>query len=134
MENIDKYIGIYYGWKSKDRMTCLDLCKYWYSEHGYKQDFDDGKLYPKTMNEFNKHHRVRLMKYFLRNFTLVKDPEKLTHGDVVVFNVGGDLHTGIYLENGSVLAMQVPCLEGIAQSTVYKKKFWINAFKYGFKR
>ena len=134
MENIEKYIGIYYGWKSKYRMTCLDLCRQWYIDHGYKQNFDDGKIYPKSMDEFNKSHRFRLMKYFLRNFTVTKDSKNLNHGDIVAFNINGDMHFGMYLENDTVLAMQVPCIEGVSQSTVYKRKFWNNAFVCGFKR
>ena len=74
------------------------------------------------------------MKYFLRNFTVTKDSKNLNHGDIVAFNINGDMHFGIYLENDTVLAMQVPCIEGVSQSTVYKRKFWNNAFVCGFKR
>ena len=132
-ENLQEYIGLPYGWKD-GQYNCLDLCRIFYKEHGYKQLFVDGKPFPPTLEEFNKNDRLRLMKYLLKNFDVSRDYSDARYGDIVMFDIRGDMHFGIYVDDDCVLAMQVPCIEGSSQSTIYRPKFWKPAFKYVFRR
>lgn len=45
MEDINKYVGIphYFNQDSFDGCDCIGLCRLFYKEHGWKQDFKDGK-------------------------------------------------------------------------------------------
>ena len=69
-----------------------------------------------------------------RHFKKTQAAGELEYGDVLLFNVDGDYHLGIYLEYGRILAMQVPCLEGVSQSTIYGRAWWTPFFVCGFKR
>lgn len=73
-----------------------------------------------------------MLRYLLKHFDKVRDIDKLQHGDVIVFNVDGDLHTGVYLQNGQILAMQVPCIENVSLSAVFKRSYWQPLFYCGF--
>lgn len=131
-EKIYSLIGLKYGF-SKDKNHCVDLCRKFYALHDWKEDFRDGKDDPETLEEFNKHHKLRLLRYLLKNFDKVKDTYALEYGDVVIFDVLGDLHCGVFIGNGDIIAMEVPCGEG-SRSAVYKYKFWKQAFLCAFRR
>lgn len=131
MEDIVKYLGLPYGF-TQGRYNCIDLCRLFYMDHGYSQDFENGTEMPCSMEDFNNNHRLRLLKYIMKNFDRDSDINNVRYGDLILFEVLGDIHTGIYIGDGNVLAMQVPCQEGKSLSCVYKKKFWSIAFKYCF--
>ena len=130
---VDKFIGIrhLFNGDNYDGADCIGLCRLFYKEHGWKQDFKDGK---EVTKDWQRKDRSRLFRYLSRNFKEIKAPELLEYGDVVVFNVNGDYHLGIYLSYGEILAMQVPVIEGETISTIYHKEIWEKAFKAGFKR
>lgn len=130
--NINRFVGITHRFngRSFDGADCIGLCHLFYREHGYSQVWNDGK--PITENW--RDDKLRLLMFLRRNFTPTDDVDSLTYGDVILFNIDGDLHLGIYLEYGKVLAMQVPVCEGESQSTIYPKTFWLPAFVKGFKR
>lgn len=133
MEDITKYLGWKYGFnKSENQYHCVDLCRAWYTDHGYKHCFDDGKAEPKTLEDFHANHQLRVLRYLLRYFTKVRDVNKLQHGDVVVFNISGDLHTGIYLQTGQILSMQVPCITNKSFSGLFREDLWKSYFVCGF--
>lgn len=133
MEDIVKYLGFKYGFdKSKNQYHCIDVCRMWYTDHGYEHCFDDGMKDPVSMEDFHERHQLRVLKYLLRHFTRVSSIQDLQHGDVVVFNIDGDLHTGIYLSTGQMLAMQVPCIVDVSTSAVFPKQMWQPVFYCGF--
>lgn len=135
MEDITKYLGLKYGFdKTKGQYHCADICRMWYKDHGYTHCFDDGKKDPVSCEDFHKNHQMRLLRYLLKYFNKVRDANDLQHGDVVVFNVDGDLHTGIYLQNGQILAMQVPCITNESLSAVFKRSYWQPLFYCGFRQ
>ena len=133
MENIDKYIGILHKFNGRDYdgCDCLGLCSLFYKEHGWEQTFDDGRLITKN---WEKREPFRLARYLNGHFTRENNYEKLQFGDIILFDVLGDSHLGIYLEYGKVLAMQVPTIEGKTSSTIYHRDFWQKGFKAGYKR
>lgn len=133
MENVDRYIGIphKFNGRSFDGCDCIGLCALFYGEHGWAQNFSDGN---EITQDWEKRDPMRLARYLEKNFTRVKTVDELCFGDVLLFNVCGDSHLGIYLEYGGILAMQVPVEEGKTTSTIYHKDVWYNGFKAGFKR
>ena len=132
MKNINHLIGLRHKFNGRDRngVDCIGLCQLFYREHGYRQSWGDGKPIPSDWQKY----KYRLLLYLSKHFTPTDDPEALTYGDVLLFDVDGDYHLGIFLEYGKILAMQVPCLEGVSQSTVYPKMFWLPAFVKGYRR
>ena len=133
MEDITKYLGFKYGFnRKKNQYHCVDICRMWYKDHGYKHCFDDGKADPVSCEDFHKNHQLRVLRYLLKHFDKVRNIDDLQHGDVVVFNIDGDLHTGIYLENDNILAMQVPCITDSSLSAVFKPSYWKPVFFCGF--
>lgn len=134
MENINKYIGIphYFGESSFNKCDCIGLCRLFYREHGWKDTFDDGK--PVKKEHFSDVGVWRrLYKYCLTKMDRVEYDE-LDFGDFVIFQIEGDLHTGIYLGYGDLLSMQVPTVYGETISTVYHRSWWTPFFKYSFRR
>lgn len=129
--NLDKFIGIPYvlGEDGYGGTDCLGLCRLFYYEHGWPQTFRDGKPigHPSDPGQ-----GIRLGRYFEKHFTRV-EKEDLGYGDVILFNIFGDPHCGLYVGDGNCLAMQVPCIEG-SRSMVYHKRFWDKAFVAGYRR
>ena len=130
--DIDKFVGIKHKFNGRDfdGTDCIGLCQLFYKHHKFKQSWDDGKPVPPDWQKY----KYRLLLYLNKHFKKTNNVNSLEFGDVVLFNVDGDPHLGIWLEYGRILAMQVPCLEGVSQSTIYPKHFWLNAFVCGFKR
>lgn len=128
--NIDRFIGIKHKFNGRDfdGADCIGLCQLFYRAFGYRQNWDDGK----TIGADWRKQYDRLFRYLEKNFRSTKNPRELRFGDAVLFDVDGDYHLGLYLEYGKVLAMQVPCHEGVSQSTIYHKDDWEPAFVRGF--
>lgn len=134
-DDLSKYIGKIHKYQGHGKYCdCLNLVEMFYKDHGYKQDFNDGKPRPKTFAEYKKKCPTRIVRYLLKNFTVTKNPNELDYGDVILTNVGGDMHLGVYVGDGKALAMQIPVVEGKSKSTIYKRKFWEWYFVAGFKR
>lgn len=131
MRDVNKFIGIPYKHNADgmDGSNCIGLCRLFYKEHGWVQDFDDGKPVDDEKGVKEWH---RLVKYMRQHFTQIKENE-LQYGDIIIFDVAGDLHTGIYLFNGLLLAMQVPCDE-TSRSTIYRRFWWYPCFKRAYRR
>jgi len=129
--NVTKYIGIpyKYGEDGYGGTDCLGLCRLFYQEHQWKQTFRDGK--PQGTLE-DKGQGFRLARYLTKHFTRIEQKD-LQYGDILIFNVLGDPHLGIYIENGDILAMQVPCNE-MSRSMIYHKRFWQRAFVGAYRR
>ena len=129
---INKFVGIKHKFNGRDfeGADCIGLCQLFYREHGYKQTWDDGAPIPSDWQKY----KYRLLLYLEKNFKATGDPSLLKYGDILLFDIDGDYHLGIYLEYGRILAMQVPCLEGVSQSTIYPKSIWLPLFVRGYKK
>ena len=132
--NIDKYVGIphYFGESSFAKCDCIGLCRLFYREHGWMH-IEDGGEEPNQDNFSDLKYWRRLYAFCVNNMNKV-DYDNLQYGDFVIFKVEGDLHTGIYLEYGKLLSMQIPTVYGKTTSTVYHRRWWTPFFKYAFRR
>lgn len=134
-ENLNKYIGKIHKYQGTgDYCDCLNLVQQFYIDHHYKQDFNDGKPRPATYDEYKHNCPTRMIRYLVNNFKKTTKIEDLQYGDVVLTDIGGDAHLGVYVEDDKVLAMEIPVIEGTSKSTIYKGRYWKPYFKAGFKK
>lgn len=129
---IDRYIGLVHEFQGDgvSSADCVSLCRLFYREHGWAEDFTDGKNIIES--EYSK-QPFRVLRYLLGHFTKTA-MEDLEYGDVVLLKVAGDVHLGVYTEYGKLLAMQVPTIVGHSKSTIYRKQWWSQYFLCGFRR
>ena len=135
MFDSDRYIGIKHitGGDTFDGCDCLGLVRLFYKEHGWPEEFWDGGEPVTHENAHGKKAWNRLLRYFNRRLKKINNPDFLEFGDVVLFNVDGDLHLGIYMQEDLILAMAVPVDEGKTKSVLYHKRVWKQAFKKGYR-
>ncbi len=136
MLDTDKFIGIPHVFNGHDfdGCDCIGLCRLFYKEQGWPQRFWDNKEAITEENKSDKENWLRLYKYLGRHFKRVRKPEEMEDGGVVVFNINGDLHLGIYAGRGNILAMEVPVIYGKTRSTLYHSDMWQRAFVRGYNR
>lgn len=135
MENLNKYIGLKHQYNGHgDYCDCLNLCKRFYKDHKWNETFSDGRPEPDTYDEYIKKEPTRIVRYLLKNFDKTTNIDELSYGDVALFIIGGEVHLGIIVNDYKLLAMQVPCVEFKTESTIYKRRYWENFFRMGFKR
>lgn len=134
-ENLDKYIGRIHKYQGTGECCdCLNLVQEFYKDHGYKQDFNDGRPRPQTYDDYITHEPTRLIRYLLKHFFLTKNIDELEYGDVILTLIGGEPHIGVYVGEGKALAMEIPVIYGKSKSTIYKGRYWKPYFRAGFKR
>jgi cell wall-associated NlpC family hydrolase len=129
--DLDKFIGIrhHFGRHGFDGADCIGLCRLFYEQHGYKESLDD-KVPIGTYEDYQR-TPLRILRYLLKNFDKVHNPH---FGDIIVSKVCNELHLGIYIDYGKVLAMSVPCIEGVTTSTIYREEYWKPSLIQAFRR
>ena len=135
MEDISRFIGIkhYFGESSFEKCDCLGLCRLFYREHGWKGALYDGKPDPDKDNFSSFGAWRRLYTWCLKNMDRV-DYDDLQFGDFIIFRVANCLHTGLYVNYGKLLSMQIPTEYGVSESTLYHRKWWKQFYLYSFRR
>lgn len=135
-KQIEKYIGIPHKFNGDtfEGCDCIGLVRLIYKTEGWNLPLWDGKQPITQENYSSLESWKRLLFYLRQRMTETKNIEKLEPGAVVMFNINHGLHLGVYIGNGDMLAMQVPCIEGRTRSTIYRKKIWKQAFRRGFNR
>ena len=102
-QNLDKFIGIPYKFLGTDfnGADCIGLCQLFFYEHGIMLEWRDGK--PIDKNWYEK-EPYRLVRWLHVHFDKIKYDE-LKYGDVVLFEINGEGHTGICVGNHKVLTI-----------------------------
>lgn len=134
MADLHKYIGLKYIFDSEnsiDTVNCLTLIKRFYKDNGFKETFDDGKPYPHYAYEGYKN---RLLLYLIFHFDKEDNIDKLEYGDIVLLKTNHDINIGVYVDNGQVLTIEIPTIQGESKSVIYDKEFWKPLVKTYFKR
>ena len=130
-KSVGRFVGIphYFGESSFSKCDCIGLCRLFYKESGYGESIDDGKpvVDGKSFGTWR-----RLYTYLVKNMDRVQYDD-LQYSDLVIFEINGDVHLGIYLGYGKLLAMQVPVKYGVTTSTIYHRDAWSRCFKYAFR-
>lgn len=103
-QNIEKYVGLPFKFLGTDfaGVDCIGLCQLFLCEHGYDIEIRDGR--PITKDWFLT-EPYRLARWLIKNFDKIDNMEDLQYGDIVLFEINGESHTGIYLNNGKVLTI-----------------------------
>lgn len=132
MEDISKFIGIpwRFGGDSFSGCDCVGLVRLFYREHSWSNDFTDGK----PVTEYHSFGVWRRLYSYCAKHMQKVDFSDLKYGDFVIFAIDGDIHTGVYIGYGKLLAMQVPTVEDFSKSTIYHKSWWKPYFRYAFRR
>lgn len=128
-QNLEKFIGIPYEFLGTDYtgVDCIGLCQLFYFEHGIDLEFRDGREILKTwyLNE-----PYRLARWLITNFDRVKNRNELEYGDIILFEINGEGHTGIYIGNAKVLTI----LEFFKKSMIIHLKKGNVLYRGGFRK
>lgn len=135
MQDIKNLVGI--PWKFNGRSTetgvdCIGILTVFYRDHQWQPTFDDGK--PIDHDWFTK-EKYRMLRYFVKHFDKTLEISSLEYGDIILFEMNGEHHIGIYLEYGKFLSTFPPKSELInSYSFIDRLRYWQSFFICGFKR
>lgn len=104
-EKLNKFIGIPYKFLGTgfDGVDCIGLCHLFMNEYqGINITWRDGR--PITKDWFVT-EPFRLARWLCKNFTKIPDLNDLQFGDIVLFEINGESHTGIFVGNMKVLTI-----------------------------
>lgn len=138
MENINKYIGIPYEFagSSFNGLDCVGLLRLFFKEHHWKPDIYDGVF----QKDWYKTTPLRMIKFFCRNFSKIRNVDDLMFGDIVYFHINGEGHCAIYLEYGKILTTfpdKCKQWDGTylpSRTMIVHRNIWEQGFKGGFRR
>ena len=124
MQPTDKYIGKHYVFNGRtpDQFDCIGLLYLWGRDNGWNLDFSDGFPIPHNWYEQSKYRMVR---YLLKHMKRVEAPK---YGDVVLWEINGESHTGIYLGYNKVLTTYPNSISQIIRLSI-GSRFFIAYFR-----
>ena len=128
-QKLDKFIGIPYKFLGIDYtgVDCIGLCQLFYFEHGIELEFRDGR---EILKEWYLTEPYRLARWLVTNFNRVKNRDELEYGDIILFEINGEGHTGIYIGDGKVLTI----LEFFKKSMIIHLKRGNVLYRGGFRK
>jgi probable lipoprotein NlpC len=96
MIDTNKLIGIRWKFNGRDfnGVDCLGLLYLFFKENNWPETFDDGK--PIEEGWFHT-EPYRMYRYFLKHFDKYEDKSQLQYGDILLMNIQGESHVGIYI-------------------------------------
>ncbi|WP_312562115.1 NlpC/P60 family protein [Anaerospora sp.] len=131
----NNFIGIPWKFNGRDKnsgVDCIGLLVEFYKTHQWQPSFDDGKLIDR---EWFVKEKYRMLRYFIKYFEKTRSIAALEYGDIVLFEVYGEHHTGIYLEYDKFLSTFPPKNAAITSySFIDRLSYWGQFFVCGFKR
>lgn len=103
-QDLTKFIGIPYKFLGidYDGVDCIGLCQLFLNEHNYNIEFRDGRPITK---DWYLSEPFRLIRWLYTNFDKVDNMNSLQYGDITLFEINGESHTGIYIGYGKVLTI-----------------------------
>lgn len=127
-QRLERFIGIPYKFLGTDftGVDCIGLCQLFLYEHGFNIKFRDGRPIDK---QWYLTEPYRLARWLLTNFDKVKSIDELQYGDITLFEINGESHTGIYLGNAKVLTI----LEFFKKSMIIHLKRQNILYQSGFR-
>ena len=103
-QNIERFIGLPYKFLGTDfnGVDCIGLCQLFLNEHHIPVIIRDGR--PITKDWYLK-EPYRLARWLFKNFDKIDNIDDLRYGDIVLFEINGESHTGIYIDDYKVLTI-----------------------------
>lgn len=103
-QDLSKFVGLPYKFLGTDftGVDCIGLCQLFFNEHGYPIEIRDGRPITK---DWYLTEPYRLARWLVKNFDKINNMEELRYGDIVLFEINGESHTGIFVDNGKVLTI-----------------------------
>lgn len=128
-QNLEKFIGIPYKFLGTDftGVDCIGLCQLFYFEHNLPIIFRDGREIKK---DWYLTEPYRLARWLITNFDKIENQNDLEYGDVVLFEINGEGHTGIYIGDAKVLTI----LEFFKKSMIIHLKKGNVLYRNGFRK
>lgn len=128
-QNLEKFIGIPYKFLGTDftGVDCIGLCQLFYFEHNLPIIFRDGREIKK---DWYLTEPYRLARWLITNFDKIDNQNDLEYGDVVLFEINGEGHTGIYIGDAKVLTI----LEFFKKSMIIHLKKGNVLYRNGFRK
>ncbi len=136
--NANDYVGIPYkfaGW-THDGADCIGLVRLIFHEQHWKPAIYDGEF----SRDWWKTEPYRMLRFFVKNFDIIKEEHDLQCGDVMYFDINGEGHVGIYLDYGKLLTtFPANCKQWDGsvlpdESMIVPRRIWEKGFKCGFRR
>ncbi len=126
-QNLDKFVGIPYKFLGTDYdgADCIGLCQLFFYEHGIMLEWRDGRPIEK---DWYVKEPYRMARWFIKYFDKLKY-EELQYGDVVLFEINGEGHTGICVGNYKVLTV----LEQFRKSMIMRLNHNNVFFRCGYR-
>lgn len=103
-QDLHKFIGIPYKFLGTDfdGCDCIGLCQLFMRSHGIDITWRDGRPIRK---DWYLTEPFRLARWLCTYFNKVPSIDALQYGDIVLFEINGESHTGIYVGNAKVLTI-----------------------------
>ncbi len=127
-QNIERFIGLPYKFLGTDfnGVDCIGLCQLFLNEHHIPVIIRDGR--PITKDWYLK-EPYRLARWLFKNFDKIDNIDDLRYGDIVLFEINGESHTGIYIDDYKVLTI----LEVFKSSMIMHLKRQNMFYQCGFR-
>ena len=125
-QDLHKFIGIPYKFLGTDfdGCDCIGLCQLFMRSHGIDITWRDGRPIRK---DWYLTEPFRLARWLCTYFNKVPSIDALQYGDIVLFEINGESHTGIYVGNAKVLTI----LEVFKTSMIMHLKKQNVFYQYG---
>ena len=127
-QNIERFIGLPYKFLGTDfnGVDLIGLCQLFLNEHHIPVIIRDGR--PITKDWYLK-EPYRLARWLFKNFDKIDNIDDLRYGDIVLFEINGESHTGIYIDDYKVLTI----LEVFKRSMIMHLKRQNMFYQCGFR-
>ena len=128
-KDLSKYIGIPYKFLGTDfdGVDCIGLCHLFMNDYqGINITWRDGRTISK---DWYVTEPFRLARWLCTYFNKVKDMNNLRFGDIVLFEINGESHTGVYVGDMKVLTI----LEVFKKSMIIHLKKQNAFYQCGFR-
>ena len=103
-QDLTRFVGLPYKFLGTDftGVDCIGLCQLFFNEHGYPIEIRDGRPIKK---DWYLTEPYRLARWLVKHFNKIEKMEDMQYGDIVLFEINGESHTSIYIDNGKVLTI-----------------------------
>ncbi len=127
-QKLNRFVGIPYKYLGTDftGVDCIGLCQLFFCEHGIPMVWRDGRPIEK---DWYVKEPFRIVRWLEKRFNRIKNVDLLQYGDVVLYEINGEGHTGIYVGNHQVLTV----LEQYKKSMIAKLHNGNFFFRSGYR-